>query len=293
MNTAMTRLILLGALLLSACASGPSEPPGPAAKETILAVTADHRLIRFNAGQPQRLLASLALRGLKPGERVLGIDFRVARNQLYLLASSGQLYRVKVASAQLEPVGEPQPLPNGGAGEWGFDFNPTVDRIRVVNSHGANLRRHPDTGAQVDGDPNQAGLQGDALLQFDPSDRHAGQRAEVVAAAYTYNKDDEKLTTNYAIDAARGLLLTQGSREGVQPVVSPNSGRLFTVGSLGLKPFVRAQFDISDVRNLAYLAVDGQGAGDTLFQVDLGSGQARRIGSLVGGVSLRGLAIEP
>lgn len=289
----MTRLIALAALLLTACAAGPGRPVGPVAQETILAVTADHRLIRFNAGQPQRLLASLALRGLKPGEQVLGIDFRVARNQLYLLASSGQLYRVKVDSAQLEPVGEPQPLPHGGAGEWGFDFNPTVDRIRVVNSHGANLRRHPDTGAQVDGDPSQPGTQADTLLQFDPGDRHAGQRAEVVAAAYTYNKNDEKLTTNYAIDAARGLLLTQGSREGVQPGVSPNSGRLFTVGSLGLKPFVRAQFDISDVRNLAYLAVDGQGAGDTLFQVDLGSGQTRRMGSLVGGASLRGMAIEP
>lgn len=293
----MRRTLLLSAsLLLTACASGPGGPTGPSgpvAKETILAVTADHKLIRFNAGQPQRLLASLSLRGLKPGEQVLGIDFRVARNQLYLLASSGQLYRVKVDSAQLEPVGEPQPLPNGGAGEWGFDFNPAVDRIRLVNSHGANLRRHPDSGAQVDGDPNQAGTQGDGTLQFDAADRHAGQRAEVVAAGYTYNKNDEKLTTNYAIDAARGLLLMQGSREGVQPPVSPNSGRLFTVGALGIKPFMRAQFDISDVRNIAYLAVDGQGAGDVLFQVDLGSGKASRIGPLVGGAVLRGMAIEP
>lgn len=287
------RFVLLSALLLSACSTPPIEGPGLAAKESILAVTADHRLIRFNAGQPQRLLASVALRGLQPGEQVLGIDFRVARNQLYLMGSSGQLYRVKVDSAQLEPVGAPVPLPQGGSGEWGFDFNPTVDRIRVVDRQGANLRRHPDSGAQVDGDANQAGTQGDGPLLFDAADRHAGQRAEVVAAAYTYNKDDEKLTTNYAVDAARGLLVMQGSREGVQPVVSPNSGRLFTVGSLGLKPFVRAQFDISDVRNTAYLAVDGQGAGDVLYQLDLGTGQATRIGALAGGAVLRGLAIEP
>jgi len=287
------RFVLLSALLLSACSSMPTEGPGPAAKESILAVTADHRLIRFNAGQPQRLLASVALRGLQPGEQALGIDFRVARNQLYLLGSSGQLYRVKVESGQLEPVGPPVPLPNGGAGEWGVDFNPTVDRMRIVNSHGANLRRHPDTGAQLDGDPNLPGTQSDGLLHFDPADRHAGQRAEVVAAAYTYNKNDEKLSTNYAIDAAGGLLLMQGSREGVQPVVSPNSGRLFSVGSLGLKPFTRAQFDISDVRNSAYLAVDGQGVGDLLFQVDLDSGKARRIGPLPGSAVLRGMAIEP
>jgi hypothetical protein len=289
-----TRLTWLLPLLLAACATGSKDTIGPPAKEVVVAVTADNRLIRFNAGQPQRLLSSLALRGLKPGEQVLGIDFRVARNQLYLLASSGQLYRVKVEQGELEPIGAAVPLPVAGSGEWGFDFNPTVDRIRVVNSHGSNLRRHQDTGVQVDGDANLAGIQGDAGLHFDPQDRNAGQRAEVVAAAYTYNKDDEKLTTNYAIDAARGLLLMQGSREGRQPVVSPNSGRLFTVGSLGLKPFTRAQFDISDVRNEAYLAVNGQGdSGDTLLRVDLEKGSAKRIGAVAGGVQLRGLAIEP
>ena len=57
-------------------------------------------------------------------------------------------------------VGSGVVLP-AGATEWGFDFNPTVDRIRVVNDRGANLRLHPDTGAQVDGNADQPGLQPD------------------------------------------------------------------------------------------------------------------------------------
>lgn len=281
---------LAAAVLLSACAT-PQESLGPPAPEHLLAVTADHQLIRFNAGQPQRILSRLPLQGLKPGEQVLGIDFRVARNQLYLLASSGQIYRVKPEQAQLEAVGTPVPLPAAG-GQWGFDFNPTVDRIRIVHEGGANLRRHPDTGAAVDGNPAVDGVQDDGALAFDAADPNAGKRARIGAAGYTYNQQDEKLTTNYAIDLAQGLLVTQGSKEGVAPPVSPNTGRLFTVGKLGV-PVSRVQFDISDVRNAAYISVDETG-GDAIYRVDLASGQATRIARIgSGGLQLLGLAIEP
>lgn len=273
-----------------ACAT-PSEPLGPPAKEQMWAVTADHQLIRFNGGQPQRILSQKALQGLKPGEKVLGLDFRVARNQLYLLASSGQLYRVKPEQAQLEPLGAPVPLPAEG-GQWGFDFNPTVDRIRVVHEGGANLRRHPETGAAVDGNPSAEGVQDDGALAFDAADPNAGRKPRIGAAGYTYNQQDEKLTTNYAIELAQGLLVTQGTKEGASPAVSPNTGRLFTVGRLGVQA-ARVQFDISDVRNAAYISVD-ETAGDALYRVDLTTGQATRIARIgTGGLQLLGLAIEP
>lgn len=286
----MKRLLPLAAVLLAACATT-DDAVGPPAKEMIVAVTADNKLIRFNGGQPQRIQSSLALKGLQPGEQVLGIDFRVARNQLYLLASSGQLYRVKVADATLEPIGAPVGLPASG-GQWGFDFNPTVDRIRVVHETGANLRRHPDNGSQVDGNPGLDGLQGDGTLMFDASDANANKIVRIAGAGYTYNKQDEKLTTNYAIDLAQGLLVTQGTKEGVAPAVSPNTGRLFTVGLLGIKP-QRLQFDISDVNNAAYIAADEAG-GDAVYRVDLASGKATRVARIgAGGVQLRGMAIEP
>ncbi len=288
----MKRLLPLTAVLLAACSTTPpDEPLGPPAKEMIVAVTADNRLIRFNGGQPQRIQSSLALKGLQPGEQVLGIDFRVARNQLYLLASSGQLYRVKLADASLEPIGAAVGLPASG-GQWGFDFNPAVDRIRVVHETGANLRRHPDNGSQVDGNPGLDGLQGDGTLLFDAGDANANKPVRIGAAGYTYNKQDEKITTNYAIDLAQGLLVTQGTKEGVAPAVSPNTGKLFTVGPLGIKP-QRVQFDISDVNNAAYIAVD-EAAGDAVYRVDLASGKATRVARIgAGGVQLRGMAIEP
>ena len=284
---------LVMALAAAGCTTTPPDAPGPPAGETLYAVTATQRLIRFNGGQPQKLLSERPLTGLAPGERVLGIDYRVARGQLFALGSSGRLYRLDPATAALTPVGAPLTQPLAGAG-FGMDFNPTVDRIRVVSDSGSNLRLHPDTGVIVDADSNAPGLQTDGALAYDASDRHAGRTPKIVAAAYSYNQQDEKITTNYAIDAATGMLVRQGSLEGTQPAISPNTGRLFTIGPLGAGPVGDAQFDISDVRNQAYAAIAAPGGrASVLYRVDLQTGAATRIGTVAGGALLTGLAIEP
>ena len=176
----------------------------------------------------------------------------------------------------------------------GFDFNPTVDRIRVVTNGGQNLRLHPDTGAVVDGNPALDGLQMDGPLRYATDDAHSGQAATIVAAAYTYNKTNEKITTNYAIDAHFGALVMQGSKEGTQPVVSPNTGILRTVGSLNTAPFRRAAFDIHDVTNTAYAALSGEdGKQARWVEIDLASGATKALGIIGKGQSIRGMAIEP
>lgn len=283
--------LLTAATLLGACASVPMEPLGPPAKEMIFAVTAGNQLIQFNAGQPQKTLSSKPLQGLVAGETLLGIDYRVAKGQLYGLGASGQLYRIDTQTGTASTVGSPSALPKDGATQWGFNFNPTVDRIRVVNDAGYNLRLHPETGAIVDSDPNQPGVQLDGRLAFDAADANAGKPSGIVAAAYTYNKDNDKITTNYALDGRQGLLVHQGTKEGVQPMVSPNTGRLFTVGSLGIGSFARATLDISDLSNAAYSAitVDGQ---SSWYRIDLATGKATRIGSVAVGPVV-GAAIEP
>jgi hypothetical protein len=288
----MTRLALAftTTLLLAACASTPPEPMGPPAKEMIFAVTAGNELVQFNAGQPQLLLSRKALTGLTAGDTLLGIDFRVAKGQLYGLGASGQLYRIDTRAGTASAVGSPQPIPREGASEWGFDFNPTVDRIRVVNDAGANFRLHPDTGALVDSNPNEPGVQLDGRLAYDAADANAGKTPAIVAAAYTYNKDNDKITTNYALDGRQGVLVHQGSKEGVQPAVSPNTGRLFTVGSLGIGAFEHATLDISDLSNAAYAAVTAGGK-SAWYRIDLATGRATRVGTVV--TPVVGAAIEP
>lgn len=277
----MLRLSTLATLsLLAACAST-SEPAGEPRKETVFAVTDGAELIKFNAGQPQRILARLPLQGLDTGDKLLGIDFRVARGVLFALSASGKVYTIDTTSARLTRVGTQAVAL--APGRWEIDFNPVADRIRVVADHGANLRLHPDTGALAATDPAPA---------YAPADTAAGKAPRVAAAAYTYNKSNDKLTTNYAIDIGLGTLVTQGSKEGAEPVVSPNTGQLFTVGPLGTGPVEAAAFDIADINNAAFAALR-IGGRTRLHLVDLASGKATAIGTVGDGRALWGLAIEP
>ena len=267
------------ALLAAGCVQPPSAPPP---KARVHVVTDQAELISLDAAAPGKALARQPLVGLPPGGKLVGIDYRVARGVLYALGSDGRLYTLDVATARLQPVAA-APALRLPAGAVGFDFNPAADRVRVVVDDGSNLRLHPDTGALAATDP---------ALQYAVGDVAQGQAPRLAGAGYTYNKKDEKLTTNYAIDRARGTLVTQGTVEGVAPAVSPNTGRLHTVGPLGTGSVDDAAFDIADIDNtaLAALRLNGQ---TRLYVVDLQTGKARDLGAVAGGRALWGLAIEP
>jgi Domain of unknown function (DUF4394) len=263
------------AALMSGCAGLLDSDPAPTTlPHTLLAVLDDGRLIRVNAGNPSQALHSVPLSGLRAGERLVGIDFRVARGVLYGLSSEGRLFTINTTNGQLTSVGN-SPVALQGQ-RFGFDFNPTVDRIRVVSDTGQNLRLHPDTGALVSSD----------------TPLKAAQAISIVAAGYTYNKQNDKITTNFAIDARAGSLVRQGSAEGVQPVVSPNTGQIQAVGELGTGPVDEVSFDIADTDNLAVAALT-QGGRTRLYRVDLATGRANVLGTLSRGVAVRGIAIEP
>ena len=265
--------------LLAGCAGIAPETPGPLRPETVVAVTDAAELIRFNAGQPQRLRQRQPLKGLDAGDRLVGIDYRVARGVLYALSASGRLYTLNAETAQLAPVGTGAPVVLQGQ-RFGVDFNPAVDRVRVVSDSGQNLRLHPDTGALVATDPNVTA----------PEAAAAGVR--LAGAAYTYNNRDSALTTMFVIDLARGALMLQGSREDVSPAVSPNTGKLTAVGDLGTGPLQDASFDIADTNNAA-LAALRVGERTRLHAIDLATGRATLIGTIGDGRALWGMAIMP
>ena len=286
-------LAAVGAVALAGCASTPSEPMGQARAEKVVAVTASHQLIKFNAGQPQKILASMPIKGLAAGESILGIDYRVSKDALYALGSSGRLYTLNEDTAQLTPVGAAPFSVKLDGNLFGFDFNPTVDRIRVISSSGQNLRLHPDTGAVVDSNPTADGVQIDGPLAYAASDANVGKKPSVVGAAYSYNKADPKITTNFALDAATGALVTQGSREGTQPAVSPNTGQMFTVGKLGVN-FEDAAFDIQQLSDVAFAALSGKELrGVRWYSLDLKTGEARFIGTIDTREGIRAMAMEP
>ena len=247
-------------------------PPRPDAE--LVALTADGRLARFDRSAPWSAPAVATLSGLATGEELLGIDFRPATGQLYGLGSTSRLYTIDTQTGVATAIGSGFAMPLVGM-RFGFDFNPTVDRIRIVSDQGQNLRAHPDTGALA---------ATDGMLAYAAGDAGFGMTPAVAAAAYTNDLAGATSTLLYGIDSARDVLVTQ---------VPPNNGTLNTIGALGLDVTGVDGFDIgSDGRAFAALQ---DPTGSRLYSVDLATGamsQLADLGQAVGS-PIRGLAVRP
>lgn len=283
-STLLTLTGLLSAGLFSTDLSA-ATMPALKGNETLWLVDNAHQLIKVKVASPDKIVEQKSLSGLATGETLVGIDYRVAYGVLFALSDKGQLYNIDTSTGKVTAIGPVLPANTLKTGQFGFDFNPVADRIRVVNEHGQNLRLHPETAALASVDPE---------LKYADSDANFGKKPAVVAAAYTYNQQDSTLTTNYAIDKTNSTLVTQGSKEGTTPAVSPNTGQLFTVGKLELQSLQQIAFDISDLSNLSFIAVTTTAEpASTLYQLDLQTGQNKKLGTLAKGQSLLGMAIEP
>jgi len=243
-----------------------------------------NNLVTFDSAAPGTPVRSQAIAGIGAGQSLLGIDARPASSRvLYGLSNTGQLYAINGNTAVATAVGTPSPVP---AGAVGIDFNPTVDRIRVITTTGANYRVNPDTGAL-------AGI--DTPLAYVAADSDAGTAPTVGAVAYTNNVAGATSTTLYGLDTARGQLVRIGSLAGDAVVVSPNSGQLTSVGALGAAGPLSANAGFDIAANGEVLATTTSTAGTTsLYRVDLATGNATLLGQLgSAGGAYTGLAIAP
>jgi hypothetical protein len=250
---------------------------GVAAAQDLVLTTKSNRLVRIDVGAPGTVQWSAPITGLQAGEDVLGVDFRPFNNELYALGSTSRIYRIDVDTGAATPVGSPLvPALNGTA--FGFDFNPTVDRIRIVSNADQNLRVHPDTGAvaAVDG-----------TLQFAPADAFSHVNPNCVAAAYTNNVNGATTTTLYDIDSNLDVLVTQSP---------PNAGTLNTVGPLGVNAGEVVDFDVAGTTKVAYAVITSPGSGVTssaLFLVDLMTGAASFLSTIGVNEVITGMSVVP
>jgi Domain of unknown function (DUF4394) len=274
MTTAFNRLTtaLCAAALLLMCSCKKSsddmmEPaPAPVIKPDIVfyGLTTANQLVKYNANAPETALATISVTGIATGEKIMAIDFRPATGQLYGLGSSSRLYMINHETGAATALGAASFTPALTGNLAGFDFNPTVDRIRVVTSSGQNLRLHPETGAVAATDM--------ALNPGTPM---------VAGAAYTNSIPAASVTVLYDIDLATNKLYKQDP---------PNNGTLVEVGALGVTPGTTADggFDIAPDNTVALTAF-ANGTATTLYQVNLNTGKATMLGNLSTGII--GLAI--
>jgi hypothetical protein len=253
----------------------PSTAPTQLAGD-VFALTETGRLVSFNTGLPQKVCTSATFTGQQSGEAIVGIDVRPADTAMYALGSTGRLYTVDTATAALTlkstlaaALGDVTAPFTGLVGtEFGVDFNPGNDLIRVVSDTGANFRVLPDDGVvTTDVDINPAGP---------------------VPGAAAYGNSFVGVNTSfyYVLDSASDALQVVG-----RPSGNAILGDTQAVGALGVDIGTIAGFDIfgSNNQGLAAFTVGGAATSD-LYTVNLTSGLATRVETIGGGERIRGLA---
>jgi hypothetical protein len=225
--------------LCSPPGGGNPPPPAPltcgvdAPRLEAYGLTADGELVCVDAKQPDRERSFGMIEGLD-GEALVGIDVRgpfvdamgvsngvPAAGTIYGLGAAGGVYSVDTSDGNAVATKRTQLNQALSGTSFGVDFNPTVDRLRIVSDTGQNLRANVDTGETiVDGALNTLGT----------------PTSGIVAAGYTNNDTDPATgTTLYVLDAATDQLTLQSP---------PNAGGLSPVGALGVDASSNAGFDI-------------------------------------------------
>lgn len=267
-------LLAFGSLLtLNACQDGqqlaPQSSPTTANARLasdfmFFALTDNNQLVRLNTQNPSASLGMITVTGVMNNERLIGIDFRPATGQLYGISSGSRLYTINLNTGAATALGTGPLSPAIMGDAVGFDFNPTVDRIRVVTQRGQNLRLNPETGTvmTVDGPINGA----------------AG--ASVSGVAYVNNQAGVTTTTLFDIDPVTDRLYRQNP---------PNDGTLAEVGPLGVDVSGLSNFDIAP--NGSAIATLISGGAQALYEINLTTGRAELIGNLPSAMSIVGLAI--
>lgn len=265
-------LLALGLLLtLDACQDKqPLEPTAQkggarlASNYMFYVLTDNNQLVKLNTLNPSTSLGMVPVTGLMPSERLIGIDFRPATGQLYAVSNGSRIYSINVMSGAATALGTTPFTPAIEGSEVGFDFNPTVDRIRLVTSSGQDLRLNPETGtvAAVDGKINGVA------------------NAAISGVAYTNNRSGVTTTTLYDIDPVTDRLYRQNP---------PNNGTLELVGPLGIDIGGLTNFDIAP--DGSAIATMISGGVQSLYEINLTTGQATLLGGLPGTMSIVGLAI--
>lgn len=228
----------------------PTPMPQVAPLVEFTALSNNNTVFYFNARNLGSPIRSFTISGLPSGESIISIDYRPATGQLYGLGSSSRLYLINESTGLASPLGAAAFTPQIEGTSSSIDFNPTVDRIRLVSNNGQNLRLHPDLGTVVATDGN--------LNPGTPS---------VTAAAYTNNFAQTTSTQLFVIDTNNDSLYLQNP---------PNDGTLVLVGSLGVNATSMNGFDIGGNSNqgFAILTVGGEQA---IYRINVATGAATKV----------------
>lgn len=267
MRITTTRLAL-AATAIAGCAAGAANA------EIVFGITQNQSLISFDSAMPSNILTGTSISGLAQNEQVIGIDFRPATGELYALGSFSNLYTLNSITGAATNVGGGSFADSLNGSSFGFDFNPVIDRIRVVSDANQNLVLNPNDGTSTAVTP----------LFYGPGDPNEGTDPNVVGSAYTNSFDGTTSTQLYGIDTGLDILVTQAN----------SAGTLGTVGSVNTDLNDVLGFDISGASGTGFVSVEAAGLSrSTFWTIDLMTGDAQMIGEIGGGAVVTSIAVIP
>src|SRR5690606_9981504 len=166
-----------------------------------------------------------------------------------------------------------------------IDFNPTVDRIRVVNSAGQNFRMNPNNGALVDGDPMSPGVNMDGGIN--------GNTLAVQETAYTNSVPSANVTTQYTVDQTIDSICIQNPpNAGTQTMCMPLSVPVETVQGFDIPPSVTVATSNTAATGLGTAVVRAVGrTQDELVNINLATGAVTTFGPISTG-GIIGVALQ-
>lgn len=263
MNRRTSRLAVLSSVVLGL--GGLSAAPALAAHgNDLFAVNINNTLFETARDNPDSVIRSAQITGLQNGENVVGIDFRPVDGEIYGITDAGRIYRIEYRpsggvgafgaatfiSSLVTDTGDKVALDGVN---FGVNFNPVADRLRVVSDRGQNLRINVDSGVTIVDGP----------LKYAAGDANAGKTPHVTAAAYT-NPDNDPSTGTELFDIDAG-------QKGLNDIVSkqspPNDGTLVTRGMTDRNSTTLVGYDI-DTDNFGVASLIG-GDGTELVRLQL------------------------
>jgi len=250
----------------------------------IVGVTVQNNIVTFNQATPGILISNLAVTGLNLGERLLEIDMRPATGEIFGITSDNRVTRIDPVTGIATPFALSF-LPSLGAARQSIDFNPTVDRIRVVGSNTDNRRLNPNTGGSVTPGDTLLTIGSSTSSPFIASTAYSNSLANVLPGS----------TRQFVIDSRTAQLGEVGSMAGGNP--SFNGGIISFIGSLGFGSGILSDnvgFDIFGPTGEAFVSLQTFGTSFSDFgTIDLNTGAFTSIGSVGGGVALQSLTAIP
>lgn len=247
-RTLVRRALMLGAAMTLAV-------PVAAQARDIHMIDDAGNLLRADVRHPGVILDQTPLTGLPAGTSIVGIDVRSTTGQIVGVGTNSVVYAIDANTGATSAIGSGF-SPGLTGSLFGVDVNPVPDALRVTGDSGINYRLSFASGNHGAGSPDGA---------LNPG------TPRIVASAYLnpgLSTTTPPSTTLFGIDRASNALVTQSP---------PNAGTLVDPKPLGLAVGSRTGFDIAE--GIGYLTTNaGDGAGTTLYRVDLGSGATTKLG---------------